>query len=284
IHAWAGDNPDGLRTGTVTGITYWQTDKLAAAPGTHYFYMDVDDTYLHDTNDQNVQVTVEYFDEGSGKMVLQYDAESAAFKDAPLFTYTDTKTWKTHTFDLTDARFANRTNGADFRLGIEGGGASASTNADLKVASVNVTKTPKNPPEPDNSVGITLGEVPVTNGITANAGDYPEGLQTGELAGKGYWKTNKAAPSPGTLFFYMNVSDEYLFDNQDQNVFVTIEYLDKGNGSIVLQYDALSAAFKDAPLFTYTDTNQWKSYTVKLSDAKFANRANGADFRIGVEG
>lgn len=133
-------------------------------------------------------------------------------------------------------------------------------------------------------VSITLGETPIENGIKARAGDYEAGLQTGVLDGKSYWKTNKNASAPGTLYLYMNVDDNFLYDNQDQTVYVTVEYFDKGNGSMVLQYDAESAPFKDAPLFTYTDTNQWKSHTYKLSDAKFANRTNGSDFRIGIEG
>ncbi|ULL15141.1 hypothetical protein DVH26_12255 [Paenibacillus sp. H1-7] len=139
IHAWAGDNPNGLLTGTVAGTTYWQTNNNAASPGTYYFYMNVDDAYLQN-NTQDVQITVKYFDEGGGKLLLNYDSTSAAFKDAPLAAYTNTGTWKTHTFELNDAAFANRTNGADFRIGLEGGG--AGTNADLKVASVTVTKTP----------------------------------------------------------------------------------------------------------------------------------------------
>ncbi|MFC5648227.1 glycosyl hydrolase family 28-related protein [Paenibacillus solisilvae] len=284
IHAWAGDYPEGLLTGTIGEKPYWQTNKLTPDPGTKYFYMNVDDSFLLDNSDQNVQVTVEYYDEGNGQMVLQYDANSAGFKDAPLFSYTDTKTWKTHTFELADAKFANRTNGGDFRLGVDGAGASSSTNADLKVASVTVTKSPK-VVEDSNQVNIKLGEMPTENGITARGGDNEAGIVTGVLDGKGYWKTNRLAPDPKTLYMYMNVKDDYLYDNPNHDdVYVTVEYYDQGSGSIVLQYDADSAAFKDAPLFNYKNSGQWKTYTYKLSDANFANRTNGSDFRIGIDG
>lgn len=276
IQARAGDNPDGLQTGEIGGRSYWQTGKDA---GTFYYYMNVSDAYLFDNTDQNVQVTVDYYDAGNGKMVLQYDADSAEFKDAPLFSYTDTNTWKSFTFHLSDAKFANRTGGSDFRLGIEGGGASASTNVDMKVAAVTVTKTPK--PAPPEQVSVTLGAVPVENGIGARAGDNGSGLRTGELGGKSYWLTNRSA---GTSYLYMNVDDGYLFDNTDKDVNVTIEYLDQGSGSFALQYDANSASFKDSSLFTYKNTGLWKTHTFKLSDAKFANRTNGGDFRIAVEG
>ncbi|MEQ4481912.1 glycoside hydrolase family 55 protein [Cohnella silvisoli] len=278
ISARAGDDATGLITGSVDGKTYWQTNKTEGSR-ILYFYFNVDDAYLFDDPSYDVQVSVDYYDEGNGSMVLQYDAQSAAFKDAPLFTYSDTKTWKTHSFSLKDAKFANRTNGGDFRLGIEGGGASWQTNADLKLASVTVTKSLK--PGASNKVSVTLGASSVENGISPRAGDNPDGLQTGVINGKSYWQTKKSA---GTAYLYMNVDDGYLFDNSTQDVFVTVEYLDQGDGCIVLQYDSDSAPFKDAPLFTYKNTGEWKSYTFKLSDAKFANRTNGADFRVGVEG
>jgi hypothetical protein len=43
------------------------------------------------------------------------------------------KTWKKAAFRIEDARFANRTNGSDFRLAVQGAG-------ELSVASVKVTK------------------------------------------------------------------------------------------------------------------------------------------------
>ncbi|OKP70305.1 S-layer protein [Paenibacillus sp. P3E] len=278
----AGDNPAGLRTGILDGKTYWETNKAEDGPQTVYFYMDVDDQYLHENTDYNVSVTMEYYDEGNGSAVLQYDSESSAFKDAPFFTYTDTHTWKTHTFELSDAWFGNRTNGADFRLGIEGGGASAANNKDLKLASVSIGKTLK--PLPSDEAGIVLGDTPIPQGITARGGDYEQGVLTGTLDGRGYWSTNRAAPDGGTLYLYMNVANDYLYDNTDQDVYLTVDYYDEGGGSMVLQYDAVSAPFKDAALFTYADTKQWQSHTFKLSDAKFADRTNGADFRIGISG
>lgn len=136
----------------------------------------------------------------------------------------------------------------------------------------------------EGEVSVTLGPSPETHGISPRAGDYEAGLQTGTLDGKNYWKTNRGAPSPQTLYFYMNVDDAFLYDNGDQDVYITVEYYDAAGGQMVLQYDAQSAAFKDAPLFRYGDTRQWQQHTFKLTDAKFANRSNGADFRLGISG
>ncbi|WP_435169714.1 S-layer homology domain-containing protein [Paenibacillus glycanilyticus] len=284
ISGRAGDNGDGLLTGTEAGTPYWQTNK---AEGTTYLYMNVSDDYLFDSADYDVDVTLRYFDEGNGSFLLQYDAQSAAFKDSAKFTYTDTKTWKDYTFNLSDAKFANRTNGSDFRIAIEGGGINGEQNPDLKLASVTVKKTLKETAAPEAS--ITLGATPVSHGITAHPGDgAADNLLTGEIGGKTYWKTNQTiSPTDhgaNILYFYFDVSDSYLFDNEDQDVFVTVEYYDSGSGSMKLQYDAQSAAFKDAPEFTYTNTNTWKKHTFKLGDAKFANGTNGGDFRLHVSG
>jgi hypothetical protein len=141
-------------------------------------------------------------------------------------------------------------------------------------------------PAPVNEASITLGKKPKGSNLTARAGDNPDGLVTGEQDGKTYWQTNKQADGDRTLYMYMNVNDKFLFDNKDLDVEVEVEYLDQGNGTITLQYDSQeeAAAFKDAPLFAYKDSGKWKTTTFLLQDAKFANRANGDDFRLGVEG
>ncbi|MFC3801395.1 S-layer homology domain-containing protein [Cohnella sp. GCM10012308] len=287
IAARPGDGgADGLVTGELSGRAYWQTNKSADDESKRilYFYMNVDDGYSANMAAYDVEVTVDYYDAGNGKLVLQYDAqgEGNGFKDAPLFSYGDTGAWKTHTFKLTDAGFANRTGGSDFRLGIEGGGARWQTNGELKLAKVIVTKTLKATAADEASV--TLGETAIEHGIVGRGGDNESGLVKGALDGKGYWKTNRGAPGDRTLYMYMNVDDAYLYDNADKDVYVTVEYLDQGGGSFVLQYDALSASFKDSPLFTYGNSGQWKTKTFKLVDAKFANRTNGSDFRIGISG
>ena len=133
----AGDRPENLKTGVQDGRPYWQTDRTAPAPGTNFMYMNVSDTYLYD-NRNLVLVSIDYFDEGNGQFGLHYDSPGATipemFKNSEVITYGDTKTWKTHTFALSDAVMTNRSNGSDFRIHI-GDGA-----ADLKVAAVRVAK------------------------------------------------------------------------------------------------------------------------------------------------
>ncbi|MFI0719596.1 discoidin domain-containing protein [Streptomyces sp. NPDC021224] len=136
----AGDNDSHLVTGTVDGRGYWQTDHSHAGAETGFFYMNADDTVVYDTTDP-VAVSIDYYDQGSGGIQLEYDSPGDTipqmFKQSPLFTYGDSGTWRTHTFVLDDAILTNRSNGSDFRI-TTGGSA-----AELKVARVTVTALPK---------------------------------------------------------------------------------------------------------------------------------------------
>ncbi|WP_219834051.1 hypothetical protein [Paenibacillus sp. R14(2021)] len=107
------------------------------------------------------------------------------------------------------------------------------------------------------NVSIELGAAPVENGITAWAGDGSTGLQTGELDGRGYWRTNKSQDETARiLYFYFNLDDGFTENIANYDVDVAVDYYDAGGGKMVLQYDATGAntSFKDAPLYTYGDT------------------------------
>jgi hypothetical protein len=136
----AGDNDTHLVTGVQDGRGYWGTDQSVPGAETGFFYMNVDDTTLYDNRDP-VAVTIDYFDQGSGAIQLQYDSPGDTipqmFKQSPLFSYGDTGTWKTHTFLLDDAILTNRSNGSDFRI------TTGDSKVELKVARVSVTALQK---------------------------------------------------------------------------------------------------------------------------------------------
>ncbi|MEU2671036.1 hypothetical protein ABZ622_19610 [Streptomyces sp. NPDC007164] len=64
-------------------------------------------------------VTVDYFDAGAVGMALQYDSQSNIFTGAAGVALKGTGTWRSHQFELADIRFADRANGADFRLDVQ---------------------------------------------------------------------------------------------------------------------------------------------------------------------
>jgi hypothetical protein len=69
-----------------------------------------------------VRIEVEYYDQGTDSFFIQYDAAAGApygdgtINETELFSKTDSGSFKTAVFTLEDVYFANRINGADFRI------------------------------------------------------------------------------------------------------------------------------------------------------------------------
>ncbi|MFC0625511.1 discoidin domain-containing protein [Kribbella deserti] len=264
----AGEDPAGLRTGTEQGKAYWRTTRAA---NTEFLSFDVDGDYVAALSTNDVVVTVTYLDTGSGVLKLQYDAEADPTTSATAIPLANSGEWKTGTFELADIKFANRLGGADVRLTGD-----AAANNDITIAGLRISTF---------GASAQLGANPQQNGINVRAGDRGEGLITGTEQGRTYWQTNLAAPPPGTGFFYLNVSDTFLYDNRNL-VLVSIDYFDEGNGRLGLHYDSpgdeLIDKFKPSPVFQYGDTKTWQTHTFALTDAVMTNRSNGADLRLHV--
>ncbi|MGW5365817.1 discoidin domain-containing protein [Actinopolymorpha pittospori] len=267
----AGPDPAGLQTGSAQGRPYWKTNHAA---GTDYLAFDLDDDYVDQLTTKDVTVAVTYLDSGSGALSLHYDAtgdpETAA-TDVPL---TNSGQWRTGVFLLSDVAFGDRLHDADISVS----GTSAEGVVDVTVSKIRVGSA---------GASVELGPTPVAHNIVARAGDRAEGLVTGEQSGRGYWQTNRAAPSPATLYFYMNVADTYAYDTRN-TVLVSVDYFDAGNGGLGLQYDSpggqLADMFKNTEAVRYGDSGTWKTHTFTLDDAVMTNRSNGSDFRVTTGG
>ena len=88
-------------------------------------------------------------------------------------------------------------------------------------------------------------------------------------------------------YMQFRVDDGFLYaGSPTSQVRIEIEYLDEGTDEFSIQYDAVSGGpsgdgrFKDSDVVAKTDTGEFKVAVFALSDAYFANRNNGADFRI----
>ncbi|UCD28411.1 MAG: immunoglobulin domain-containing protein [Planctomycetota bacterium] len=96
--------------------------KTNVDPATdHYFYFGIDHPY--NGSEPEAYITVQYYDTGSGSLVLHYDSTDPApppdnyYKNGGGVTLTGSNTWKEHTYHVTDAYFGDRQNeGADFRI------------------------------------------------------------------------------------------------------------------------------------------------------------------------
>jgi hypothetical protein len=88
----------------------------------HYMYFNVVGSFAFEGSQPAVHVTVDYFDNGTGVLELQYDSPSGAFTPHPeVVLRTDSDTWKQKTWTIDDAFLGNRQNkGADFRIRRDG--------------------------------------------------------------------------------------------------------------------------------------------------------------------
>lgn len=82
-----------------------------------YIYFRIDDTFAFAGSRPTVTVQVTYYDNATGFIRVEYDGASGAYTNGAQVQMTGTNTWKTATWQINDAWFANRQNGAsDFRI------------------------------------------------------------------------------------------------------------------------------------------------------------------------
>ncbi|GIJ63965.1 hypothetical protein Vau01_114810 [Virgisporangium aurantiacum] len=258
----AGDDPAGLRTGTLDGRTYWQTQVAA---GTTYVGITADPGYASSVSEASIVVVVTYHDAGSGQLTLR----TAAGDTKTVADLAGTNAWRLAAVGLDGDALA----GEVLLAGVAGGAPS-----DITVAQVRMTTT---------GPQATLGPTATDTGLSPRAGDNEAGLVTGTVAGRGFWRTNAAAPPPGTNYLYMNVADSYAYNTNDI-VMVSVDYLDAGSGSLFLHYDSpgeeLVDKFKPSAVVSYGDSQTWKTHAFVLDDAILTNRSNGSDFRLAHDG
>lgn len=115
------DTDDGQNDPATVGGSKCRVNRLDSDPPSHSMYFDYDNAA--GKLKRPVYVTVDYFDEGFGAFVIQYDSSDltspgrGAYKNGAYELLLDSRKWRTVTFQLMDARFDGRqTSGADFRL------------------------------------------------------------------------------------------------------------------------------------------------------------------------
>jgi hypothetical protein len=102
-----------------TSITTQGGRSCRLTSSKQYMYFNVADSiwYNRTTAGKNLYLKVVYFDNGTGAITPQYDSTSSEYTSTTPITRTNSNTWKTATWTLSDIRFGNRQNGsADFRL------------------------------------------------------------------------------------------------------------------------------------------------------------------------
>jgi len=82
------------------------------------------DSRFRDGAAPTIKVSVDYFDEGKGAVLIKYDScdkragenGDGLWKAKVVFSLKDTRAWRRASFVIDDARFSGRCNGGDFRL------------------------------------------------------------------------------------------------------------------------------------------------------------------------
>ncbi|NIS83200.1 MAG: hypothetical protein GTO14_24035 [Anaerolineales bacterium] len=115
-----------LRTGNGTVLSSPDGNSVED----YYMQFKIDDAFIfRGVPTSRAQIEIEYLDEGTDTFNIQYDAISGGvegdgrFKDTGIFVKSDSGEFKTAVFPLCDAYFANRDNGADFRIADSADGA-----------------------------------------------------------------------------------------------------------------------------------------------------------------
>ncbi|UQZ82690.1 hypothetical protein SK3146_01849 [Paenibacillus konkukensis] len=112
--AWPGDadkDPAHAAT-TQSGTACWATSQNPLNP---YIYVDVASS-AKPAGATYAIVAVDYFDAAATTMAIEYDGQSNAYQATPWMPTSGSQTWKSQIFELSGIKFANGTNGADFRL------------------------------------------------------------------------------------------------------------------------------------------------------------------------
>lgn len=131
---------------------------------------------------------------------------------------------------------------------------------------------------------VTPGE---SRGLALRSAADGDGLvEERTVGGRQAWVTRPNRFSE-FRFIYFEADLRFLYDG-DETVEVTVGYLDAGPESFTFEYDSADPAlagldqeFRHGHEQPIEQTGQWREVTFTIPHARFANRANGADFRLG---
>ena len=181
VRAWPGDKDKdpAHAVSEQQGTGCW---TMSGDPYNNYLYVDVDDA-VKPAGAKRALVTLSYFDAGQTNLEIQYDGNSSPWAASSNVALAGSNTWVTTQLELTDIRFANRSNGADFRVNVK---ASAATIPPICFSKVEVSFTDA-PVLSVTSPSLLFeeGEGPITFASAADSVDYTIGDASGAAIDSG---------------------------------------------------------------------------------------------------
>jgi hypothetical protein len=135
------------------------------------------------------------------------------------------------------------------------------------------------------AASVVLGDPDQENGLSrADEGDGRTTPVT--VAGMSGRATAPGDNPAWGRYMYFRLDDRLALDGY-YVARIDVTYLDEGTSRFELQYDSndcaapVNGAYKSGPSVTKTGTGGWKTATLEVPDARFANRENGgSDFRL----
>ncbi len=250
------------------GLGSWGADPKESA-----LYLNLSpDPLLFEDGNSRVEVSVKYFDEGMGKFTIGYrKGADNSWSEAETVQLTGSNTWKVHRFVITDY------NGNGMRVALWASKMGGSPES-VYFHSITIKKLASYATQ--QLVVADLGGVWNYQGINAFLGDSPfDDIPVVTVGGREGGTTN--TPNGGK-YLYFNIDDTFIY-NEKLPLEIEIAYFDQGYGSLQLEYDSTSSSLYKAPPIALTNTQQWKSGKFQITNVKFSNRANRADFRLYYE-
>jgi hypothetical protein len=103
----------------IKGRNGWQGSGTATFhPGLYYMSVFVDQPSFKNGRLSRAAISIDYFDQGHGFFLIDYDSKDGLYTHAGGFKLTDSKSWKTFNCTVNNALFVSRLSGADLRLDI----------------------------------------------------------------------------------------------------------------------------------------------------------------------
>lgn len=94
-------------------------------------------------------------------------------------------------------------------------------------------------------------------------------------------QSRRNANPANDFYMYFAVADDFAFQGNRPNLFITVHYWDGPASTFSIQYDSAASAYLAGPQISTTGSNTWKTHTLGVKNAYFGNRQNGgADFRV----
>ena len=211
------------------------------------------DPSLINAEDSNLIMDITYFDDDTQTINLTYTNNASTgttLKSTTVsFKKTGTQMWKTASVRVSNANFHyymdNGTGQGNFRFWQEKSGLCVSDIAVARRSDYN-----------GDSAGLRMKDVPEIRDVIF------------------YMDKAEVADAEGVACIEIDETESFDFDITDtrlngvNRVNVDIEYLDEGEGDIVLDY--MSKTGNSQATHSFTNSGEWKFARIELADAKFA--------------